>query len=290
MNRSLVDMHMHSTASDGTDDPKLLVEKVRAAGIRVFALTDHDTIAGLDEISGNLSGGIRFVPGIEFSCISEAGRCHILGYNCDTAHSAFRETLEEGVRLRRVKLTKRLDYLRDVCHVPITDAEREEFFRMKSVGKPHLAKFLISKGMATSIWEAIDRYINPSGTEDSRLPSEMVVRAILASGGVPVWAHPLGGEGERRLGREEFDAGLRYLLACGLRGLECFYSRYTENEIAGLLDAAGESHLLVSGGSDYHGKNKNIEMGTLNAGLRPVNPEKLTLLKELGIRVPWNSV
>ena len=285
MNCSKVDMHMHSTASDGTDEPKCLVEKVKNAGIRVFSLTDHDTVAGLEDVSANIPSEVRFIPGIEFSCISEAGKCHILGYNCDVTSPVFRETLEKGVRLRREKLTRRLDYLQDVCGIEIDEGEREKFYRMKSVGKPHLAKMLIRKGMATSIWEAIDKYINPSGTEDSRLSSELVISSILASGGVPVWAHPLGGEGERRIGRGEFEEELNYLLGCGLRGLECHYSRYTESECVALVDVAEESQLLISGGSDYHGKNKDIGMGTLNAELRPVEPEKLTLLRELGILV-----
>jgi predicted metal-dependent phosphoesterase TrpH len=284
MGKIIADMHMHSTASDGTDTPVLLAEKVRDAGISVFSLTDHDTIAGIREIMSVIPEGIRFVPGIEFSCISDAGKCHILGYNCDCDHQYFREALRAGEKLRRAKLDRRLDYLMEVCGVEITAEERDSFYRMNSVGKPHLAKFLIRKGKAETMQEAIDRFIKPSGTEDSRLPSEMVIRAILESGGIPVWAHPLGGEGERRLGREEFLREKEALVHMGLRGLECFYSRFTQEEIRGLLEEASAAELLVSGGSDYHGKNKNIAPGTLNAEMIPVDAEQLTLLRELGIK------
>ena len=102
---SPIGLHMHSTASDGTDTPVQLVEKVRAAGIRVFALTDHDTVTGAERLAECLPAGMTFIPGIEFSCRVGSGKCHILGYRCDTAHPAFQDALAKGAALRKAKLS-----------------------------------------------------------------------------------------------------------------------------------------------------------------------------------------
>ena len=107
---SRIDLHMHSTASDGTDTPLRLAEKAKAAGIEVFALTDHDTVAGAEQLAGRLPEGVTFVPGIEFSCRMDTGKCHILGYRCDTSHPAFQAAIREGAALREGKLPLRVTH------------------------------------------------------------------------------------------------------------------------------------------------------------------------------------
>lgn len=96
----MIDLHMHSTASDGTDTPVQLAGNVKAAGIQIFALTDHDTVIGAEQLTEHLPKGVTFIPGIEFSCRMPSGKCHILGYDCDMAHPAFRDALAQGAALR----------------------------------------------------------------------------------------------------------------------------------------------------------------------------------------------
>ncbi len=281
MNASLIDLHMHSTASDGTDDIPQLLENVRAAGIRTFSVTDHDTINGAMEMESIVPTDMRFIRGIEFSCISQAGKCHILGYGYDRNASEFKDILEEGSRKRRNKLHKRLIFLQENFGITISENELEEHFSGKSIGKPHLGNWLVSMGMAANKDEAIGKYINPCKTESCRLDAGKVIKAILASGGIPVWAHPYGGTGERELSRQEFDRQLQVLLDARLAGLECYYSIYSEERAESLAVTAKEHHLVISGGSDYHGKNKTVALGVLNAERKSISWEQLTICEKL---------
>ena len=279
---SPIDLHIHTTASDGTDSPELLLEKLRAAGITTFAVTDHDTVDGARAMSALPLEGLRFYPGIEFSTVSPLGKCHILGYGCDFDAAAFVAALKEGARLRRVKLEKRLTMLREEYGIVLTDAEQAGLNAIRSPGKPHLADILIARGLAVDTKDAIRRFFVHESEESDRLPSETAIKAIRASGGVAVWAHPLGGEGEPRLTEAAFWAQLEALLSCGIRGLECCYSRYDAEERRSLLEAAAAHGLYVSGGSDYHGKKKpDIALGQLSAENAVISPEALTILQAL---------
>ena len=277
-----VDLHMHSTASDGSDSIPLLLENVKKAGLHTFAVTDHDTVAGSLEMERIMGPELEFHRGIEFSCVSPEGKCHILGYDFDPDHPAFRGAIEEGRRLRAGKLRKRLDFLNKTFGITLTEEEMTWLLSQNSPGKPHLGKILVNRGMAPDLTTAIHTYISPCPGGDPRIPADMAVKAILASGGVPIWAHPLGGEGERHLTEGEFLAQLGELQKSGIRGFECYYSRYSEAERNFLLKKAGEHGLLVSGGSDYHGTNKkNIQLGKLGADYPAVEPEQLTVLTAL---------
>lgn len=277
---SQIDLHMHSTASDGTDTPLQLAEKVKALGIRVFALTDHDTITGVEQAAKHLPDGVTFIPGIEFSCRMDTGKCHILGYRCDMAHPAFQNALAQGAALRKAKLEKRIDFLRErgIC---FPESELDKLRRIPGVGKPHLGNLMVSYGYAPDKQTAITEIIDRCPTGSSRIPAETAVKAILISGGIPVWAHPLGGEGEKEIGPEQFAKMLDELTGCGLMGLECWYSKYSVSLCEKLTGTAREHHLLISAGSDYHGTNKTIPLGTLNADGREVPLEQITLLNIL---------
>lgn len=277
---SKIDLHMHSTASDGTDTPEQLVEKVKATGIQIFALTDHDAVAGVKTLTGKVPNDIMFIPGIEFSCRMDSGKCHILGFDCDIDHPAFREALEEGVSLRKAKLEKRIEdlYKRGMC---FKDHELDKLRQMPSVGKPHLAKLLVEHGHAANISTAISEIINRCPSHNSRIAAKIAVTAILASGGIPVWSHPLGGEGEKEIASKQFDTMLNELIEYGLMGMECFYSKYSLIKCQELASVAREHNLLISGGSDYHGTNKSIAPGTLNKDEQDVLPEQITILNRL---------
>ena len=204
---SQIDLHMHSTVSDGTDTPLQLAEKVRTANIRIFAITDHDTVRGAEQLKECPSDGFIFIPGIEFSCRMDSGKCHILGYGCDANNPAFRAAVDEGAALRRAKLEQRLTFLRE-RGIRIPAEEQEHLRKMPSVGKPHLANLMVNLGYARDRKDAIENTINLCRTGPSRIQAAIAVRAIAVAGGIPVWAHPLGGEGEKEISPEQFAAML----------------------------------------------------------------------------------
>ena len=278
-----IDLHMHCRASDGTDNVSELLSNVREAGIGTFALTDHDTVAGVMEIEGMIPDDMRFIRGIEFSCITEAGKLHILGYGYDSENAVFKELLNKSAQNRRNKLKKRLSFLKESFGIEFSHEKREELLSANSVGKPHLGNLLVSMGLAGSRNEAIDKYINPCKTRDYRLDGREAINAILKSGGIPVWAHPLGGNREKELSQEEFMRQLDLMLEAGIKGLECYYSKYNEEQVSFLLSAASERKLCVSGGSDYHGKNRDVPLGSLNSYGERIGPENLTIIERLGI-------
>ncbi len=268
---------MHSVFSDGTDGPEELVRSVVKAGITVFALTDHDTAAGAEAVRKLVPEGVVFIPGVEFSCRASSGKCHILGYGCDADAPEFKRVLALGRALRSRNLESRLTFLREQG-ILFPEEELARLRAMESAGKPHLGNLMVRYGYAASKDEAIAGVLNRLPFASERVSAEAAVRAILSSGGIPVWAHPFGGEGEPAAGPERFEATLSELVGYGLRGLECFYSRYTAEQSDVLTDRAEKLGLCVSGGSDYHGRNKDIPLGVLNADGAEIDPERITLL------------
>ncbi len=273
------DLHIHSRFSDGSDSVEQLASAILAEGLSAAALTDHDTDEGNALLKNILPSHIRFIPGIEFTCIMPRGRCHILGYGFDGNHPLFREAIEEGKRRRRQKLDRRLIYLKDTFGITFTEEELSSLYALKTVGKPHIAAILVKRGMADNVRDAIEKYMSKGKVyAEDRLAAAYAIKAIRESGGIAVWAHPLGGEGEKHIDENEFLARLSDLKAAGIQGLECFYSRYTAEESSLLLRAAKENGLLISGGSDYHGKNKDIPLATLSADGTAVAAEMLSIL------------
>lgn len=279
---STVDLHIHTTASDGTDEPKNLLWNIQKAGINTFAVTDHDTIRGAMAMKKIVPPGLRFVQGIEFSCRTKSGhKCHVLGLNYDENNRDFQDALRTGDELRHQKFFRRIELLHSQFGITFTDDEIEALLKIPSVGKPHLANMLVSKGLAENRQDAISRYIDKCRTGTDRIGAELAVKAILSSGGVPVWAHPLGGEGEQELTESDFRVILNELMSYGLKGLECWYSKYKPVKCEWLSKQAERRGLLISGGSDYHGTNKTIPLGRLNADNKTVDIDRLTILKHI---------
>lgn len=275
---SLIDLHIHTTASDGSDTPEQLAAKIAAAGIRIFSVTDHDTIDGAVAMEALVPEGVRYIRGVEFSCVSPAGKCHILGYGYDPEHPQFQAALKEGRQLRLEKLELRIRQLRDRFGITLTDGEARWLHSQNSPGKPHLGKLIVDRGLAPDLDTAIKAYLSGVPGRD-RIEAVTAVRAIEAAGGISVWAHPLGGEGENRLTAEKFEKQLETLLNYGIRGLECWYSRYSPEEVAFLRKRAEQHRLTITGGSDYHGTNKkNLELGQLNTEHIPVTEIELTVI------------
>ena len=276
----MIDLHMHSNASDGTDSPEILLRNVQAKGINIFALTDHDTITGALKMSEIVPESIKFIRGIEFSCITRNNRkCHILGLNYDYMNEVFISALKAGEDLRHEKFYKRIEILRDKFNITFTDEEIKQLLNIPSVGKPHLGNLIVAKGRAKTRAEAIETYIDMCKTGNDKIDAETAINAINISGGVSIWAHPLGGEREPELPEDKFTETLTELMSYGLKGLECYYSKYEYAKCERLEAAAKNRGLYVSGGSDYHGANKSIPLGKLNAENIAVPDNRLTILE-----------
>ena len=276
-----IDLHLHTTASDGSDSPTTLIERARGIGIGVMAITDHDTLAGLCEIGGY--DDITVVRGIEFSCHSKTRDfdCHILGYDFDPEHEAIRGAIEHGRQMRLLKLNKRIEYLERVHGIMLTDDEISELKGYNSVAKPHLARILIRRGLAESVADAIDKYLKGAKFPDDRIDAKEAIDAIKLAGGVSIYAHPLGGEREKRLTPCEVKERIFVLKEQGIDGIEAIYSRYDESDEQLLLDIARELGLLVSAGSDYHGENKTVRLGELSADGSFSDGECISILERL---------
>lgn len=277
----MVDLHMHSTASDGSLAPAQLLELLKEGGCTTFALTDHDTVRGAAEMARLVPEGMRYIPGCEFSCRCGRDKCHILGLGLDLEHPALLDAVRHGQQLRRDKNMRRIERLKKNFGISFSEQEINSLGSLSTAGKPHLARLLMARGLADNVGEAIDTYFAVSDGSD-RISSYEAIDAITACGGIPVWAHPLGGEREKRLTGEEFRRMLDTLMSQGILGLECWYSRYGSDEVELLLSEARSRGLLVSGGSDFHGPSKpDLPVGKLNSFGREVTEEDLTVLTRL---------
>lgn len=275
------DLHIHSNYSDGSDNLLTLISNIKSAGITTFALTDHDTIKGCEEMATLIPDGIKFIPSIELTSKTDSVKCHILGYNCNTSNRELNSLIEKGKLLRKRKLETRINYLKEVWKIELTSEELEWLKSRRSVVKTHLANVLVNRGLAKNNLSAMKKYLDDCKTGNSRFDGYEAIQAIIASGGIPVWAHPLGGEGEVHSSQKEFLEKLEIMKHAGIMGLECHYSRYSQEEVDFLVKCATEHKLLISGGSDYHGTNKDIPLGKLNAANSPVEAQKLTILSRM---------
>ena len=278
---SETDFHLHSSYSDGSDNVAELYKNIEKAKLTAFALTDHDTFDGCLEMQKYVKD-ICFIKGIELTCTLKDIRCHLLGYDIDLQSKELAELVEKGKVLRRRKLDTRIEYLKNEWNIILSEDEKNWLYSRKSVVKTHLANLLVKRGLADDNVSAMKKYLDACKTGNTRFDGEEAISVLKKTNGIIVWAHPLGGEGEEHLTEEQFLPQLQIMKQHGIQGLECFYSRYSEAECYFLYKTAIENNLLVSGGSDYHGRNKNnISIGQLNTDNVSVNVEKITLLKYL---------
>lgn len=281
-----VDLHLHTTASDGSDTPRELVRLAKDKGLSVIAITDHDTIAGLSELTDEDKEGIKLITGIEFSCYFKGKKggfnCHILGYGFDTECEELQAAIAHGRQMRLFKLEARLEYLKSTFDIEFSDDEISELRGYNSVAKPHLAALIVKHGLAVSIDEAIDKYLLGAKFPDDRIPAAEAISAISAAGGISVYAHPLGGEREKRIDKDTLERRVLRLKGAGLDGVECYYSRYNEQDSEVIRAIAEEHGMCISAGSDYHGKNKTVPLGEISASGGGVDITKITVLTEIG--------
>ncbi|MRH91160.1 PHP domain-containing protein [Nocardia sp. SYP-A9097] len=258
-----IDLHTHSTASDGTDTPAELIRNAAAAGLDVVALTDHDTTAGWAEAVEALPPGLTLVRGMEMSCVGDGEDgwpvpVHLLAYLFDPADDAFaqeRERLrgERTVRLRAIAEHMAADGL------PV-DPDAVMASAGPSAGRPHLARALVEAGVVPTVDAAFLDLLAPHGryyVEKADTPLQRAVEMVQAAGGVSVVAHARARKRGRLLALDH----IRELAELGLSGLELDHPDHSAADRAVLAGLASELGLLTTGSSDYHGRNKTIQLG-----------------------------
>jgi predicted metal-dependent phosphoesterase TrpH len=263
---SYVDLHCHSTASDGTLAPREVVRLAKQCSLSALALTDHDTVAGCAEAADEAEKlGIDFLCGIEISAeYPPPGTMHILGYGVDPDSPQLKnltETLIAGRDNRNPKIVQKLNEM----GVAVTMDEWENEAGGKVVGRPHLAAILVRKGYVSSIKNAFEKYIGqgaPAYFDKERLTPRQALERIKAAGGLAVLAHPIQ---LRTQNDAELERVVKDLVDLGLAGVETIHSDHDAEWIEKTTRLADKYHLLKAGGSDFHGSNKkDIQLGSAN--------------------------
>ena len=212
-----IDLHIHSTVSDGTDAPEALPAIAKGAGIGLFALTDHDAFKGCEIIRANKSSeDPAFVTGIEFSCRDDEGKYHILGYGFDPDAAPIRRVVETGHRYRMDKVRARLDFLKTRFGFHFAEEDVRALLARDNPGKPHIGNLMVRYGYARSIKDAIKNYIDQIHFLDEYVRPLEAIEGILAAGGIPVLAHPCYGSGDELILGAEMEARLQRLMDFGL--------------------------------------------------------------------------
>jgi predicted metal-dependent phosphoesterase TrpH len=246
----VIDLHTHTTASDGRSTPRELVDCARIAGVHVLSVTDHDTVAGCAAVAdGCAAAGIEFVPGIEITAVVDGADVHVLGYFMDPASVPLQSFLSEQ-RQRRIGRVREM-IARLAANGIALDADAvlrpglEDSSR--SAGRPWIARALVAGGHVKDVSEAFDRWLSlgrPAFVPRIGAAPEEVFRRIHEAGGVASLAHPI---------LVKHDEWIPAYAAAGLDALEAYHSEQDERATSHYLALASELHLAVSGGSDYHG-------------------------------------
>lgn len=268
-----IDLHTHSTVSDGTLTPGDLIREAARVGLRTLALTDHDTIDGV--AMARATGqelGIDVVPGVELGTSVERREHHILGYFVDIDDPAFQAALVDLAARRMRRAEAMVERLAAVgVSVPLADVLREA--GSGTVGRPHLARVLIAHGHAETVNNAFERYLKhgmPAYVPREPFPPEEAIALVLSAGGVAVLAHPWStGDPEAAVAR---------LLPAGLGGLEVYYGEYDDATRETLRQLADRAGLIPTGGSDFHGPGYRAGR---ELGGAPVPDDTVARLREL---------
>ena len=277
-----VDLHIHTTASDGRLSPVDVVCKSAECGLDVIAIADHDTVDGIEPALAATKTFPRLtvIPAVEISADIPQGEIHVLGYFIDYTAPELKVTLK-GLRHSRVIRAQRMIAKLGGLGINIDWQRVQEIAGSGTVGRPHLAQAMLEKGYITSLKEAFVNYIGKGGpayVEREKLTPIGAVELILRVRGLPVLAHPLTVDG--------LEATVVELKAAGLVGIEAYYNGYTVDEVNRLVDLANENDLIPSGGSDYHGLDASTETMIGGVDVPLESAERLiALARKRGLRL-----
>ncbi len=269
MKEKKIDMHMHTNFSDGELTPEELIKRAIDHGVTTMAITDHDTIKGIESVDKEVpyikESGIEIWNGVELSAKVPKGRMHILGYGMNLQDPNLQEVMKNLKEISLNSFITMLEQVKRDYHLEITYEDiLEVLTREHNIGRPDIARILVKRGYAKTGKEAFQKYLvdvfNKTRPYRKGLSYEECLEAINKSGGVAVLAHPKSLE----LSEKEFLILLRDMIKKGLKGIEAYHSSHTKEEMAYYEQIAKEYNLLISGGSDYHGKiiKPDIEVGS----------------------------
>ncbi len=252
----MIDLHTHTTCSDGTFTPEALVHYALEKDLKAVAITDHDTVSGNEKaLKEGESAGMEVISGVELSAECDEGSLHILGLFVDSHNKKLIRAAAELQRKRRERNLKILEKLSDLG----IDIERNAFLKNAYLGRPHIARILTEKGYTKTIDEAFEKFLKKGASAyvvREKLPPKETVEAIVDAGGLPILAHPVTLASVRK--------AVESLLSFGLKGIEVYYPTHSEDHTLTFLTIAQSYHLLVTGGSDFHGSHKpHIDLGCM---------------------------
>jgi hypothetical protein len=263
-----IDLHIHSTASDGTLSPLEILNLAQSLNLGAISLTDHDTIDGTKEaLAIGISPSLKFLTGVEISVhpppsFSFSGSFHVLGYAINIDNSILNQTLAILQEARKDRNPRIIELLNRMGF-ELTLNEIQKEVGECQIGRPHIAKLMVKKGFVQSINEAFDKYLakgEPAYVDKFRVGCDRAIEVILDAGGIPVLAHPflLNIKNDTVL-----EALIISLKEIGLKGIEVYYPEHTQNLIARYTEIANRHGLLMTGGTDFHGSTKpGIKMGS----------------------------
>jgi predicted metal-dependent phosphoesterase TrpH len=263
-----IDLHIHTTASDGTLTPSEVIDYAQQLDLKAIAITDHDTIAGSRAaLQAGIPPSLGFLTGVEISTAPPPfypgqGSFHILGYSIRLHDPELNRILEKLREARKNRNPAILSRLKDLG-IPITLAEVREEFGAGQLGRPHIAQLMVKKGVVASIDEAFENFLGSGKAayvDKYRIEYSEAIGVILRAGGIPVLAHPglLDIEDERQL-----DELIVHLKNVGIKGVEVYYSEHSADQTLRFAEMAERHHLLKTGGTDFHGATQpDIQMGS----------------------------
>lgn len=280
----LMDMHVHTTYSDGEFTPKEIIQRAIKNNVGVMAITDHDTINGVRTIDRNeqyiKDSGIKVIDGIEVSCKYDDGAMHVLGYDYDLDNEDLNKWLD---KLRTDRMNATLSVMEQIKRdygIVFSYQDIIDMVNKNNVGRPDLARLCIRYGFCDSVDEAFNLFLNPAKRKvqrtNRRVSYSECFKLIKDSGGIAVLAHPKS----LNLDKLSLDRMIYDMKECGLDGIEVFHSSFNKDESDYYLSLAEKYDLLISGGSDYHGPlvKPDIELGIGKGNLKI---KKLSLVDEL---------
>lgn len=252
----MIDLHTHTTCSDGTDTPLALVKKAASSGITVLGIADHDSTAGWEEASASLHGNLKLALGAEVSCLTEDGlSVHMLGLLFDGENLALQQLLADSRDTRIPRMKKMIENLQRAGYDITLEDVAAKTPAGATLGRPHLADALVAKKIVKSRDEAFTNLLNndsPFYVSHFAPTPEESIKAIRAAGGVAVIAHPFASRRGQILTPDSFTS----LVAAGLNGIEVFHRDHSEDERLQLIEIARTLDLVITGSSDYHGTGK----------------------------------
>ena len=257
----MIDLHAHTTCSDGTDSPLALVKKAAASGITVLGVTDHDSTSGWTEATSALRGNLQLALGAEVSCLTTDGiSVHMLGLLFDGENQALQQLLSDSRDTRIPRMKKMIENLQAAGYEISLEDVQAATPDGATVGRPHLADALVAKKIVKSRDEAFTDLLHndsPFYVSHFAPTPEDAIKAIRVAGGVAVIAHPFASRRGQTLDANAFAP----LVAAGLNGIEVFHRDQSADERSQLLAVASELGLVVTGSSDYHGTGKLNQLG-----------------------------